>query len=170
MSQSVPRAKSYPMVLHCVLLGLFQHALLGLHRLCWLVPTTPNPAPWAPLIASQVMARTLVGTHPYGAGDLGAIHGDMAIMWQSHNHTPPMPPCQKTWVLRVPTLVLFHLFPSYCKLILLWLLCSHCACTCSHSQLGAQLYAPLCHVHTPISFLPMQTAAVVTDTLWPLSQ
>jgi len=33
----------------------------------------------------------------------------------------------------VPTLFLFNLFPTYCMLILLWLLCSGYICTCSHS-------------------------------------
>src|SRR5882724_7556504 len=42
--------------------------------------------------------------------------------------------------------------------------------TCSRSRLGGQLYAPLCPVHIPISFTPMQTAALVPDVSWTTSQ
>src|SRR5882724_5471596 len=37
--------------------------------------------------------------------------------------------------------------------------------TCSHSQLGDRLYAPLYPVRLPGSFPSMRTAALVTDTL-----
>ena len=66
--------------------------------------------------------------------------------------------------------ILFHLFLSYCKLMLLWLLHSGCIHTYSHSQLGDWMYVLLCHVHALMSLLPMWTAAVVTDTLQPLFQ
>src|SRR5882724_5524313 len=38
--------------------------------------------------------------------------------------------------------------------------------TCSHSQHGGRLYAPLCPVCIPVPFTSMWTAALVTDTLW----
>src|SRR5882724_5143220 len=76
---------------------------------------------------------------------------------------------QWTWDLRVPTLFLFHLFSSYCMVMLLLLLCSGYTCACSHFQLGGQLYVPLCSVHIPVSSTSMWTAAIVTDTHQPPS-
>src|SRR5882724_7842276 len=96
-------------------------------------------------------ARTLVGMHPLGSGTQTLPE----IMWPSCDNHATMchpghlvgrPPSQWTWDLRVPTLFLLHLFPYYCVLILLSLLCSGCMCTCPHSQLRGQLYAPLCPV------------------------
>src|SRR5882724_3594649 len=84
------------------------------------------------------------------------------------SHVVSRPPSQWTWDLRVPTLFLFHLFPSYCMLILLCLLCSGCVHTSSHSQLRGQSYAPWCLAHIPVPFT--LTAAIVTNTLQPLFQ
>jgi len=59
------------------------------------------------------------------------------IMWPSCDNHATMhhlghligrPPSWWTWDLRVPTLFIFNLFPSYCMLILLWLLCSGYTC------------------------------------------
>src|SRR5882724_2042972 len=75
-----------------------------------------------------------------------------------------------SWDLRVPTLFFSHLFLSYCMLILLWLLCRACMCTCCQSRLRGHLYVPWCPVHIPIPFTPMQTAALVTDASWTTSQ
>jgi len=96
-------------------------------------------------------------------------HDDCATMHHP-GHLISRPPSWWTWDLRVPTLFLSNLFSSYCVLMLLWLLSSGCAHTCSHSLLRGQLYVPLCPVCIPVSFIPMQTAAAVTDTFWPPSQ
>ena len=79
-------------------------------------PTLPYPAPWAPHVASQVAARTHLEWDPQVAG---AIFSHVAITWWLCNHVPGRPPHQNTWVLSIPTLIPSHLFPSYCRMMLL---------------------------------------------------
>src|SRR5882724_5768002 len=71
------------------------------------------------LIASQTEARTLVGMHHLSLG----MWRPSEVMWPSHDdhatmchlsHLIGRPPSWWIWDLRVPTLFLFHLFPSYC--------------------------------------------------------
>jgi len=90
--------------------------------------------------------------------DADTFWDHVAIMWWSCNHVPPGPPhCRppiwQTWDLRVPTLFLSNIFPSYCCYASLSA-SQCCALTCSHSQLGGWLYAPVsCYI--PVLFTPM---------------
>jgi len=91
--------------------------------------------------------------HPLSLMDVDTFWDHMAIMWllwiMFHlSHLMGRPPSWWTWGLRVTTLFLFILFPSYCMLMLLILLCSSGMHTCPHSQLRGQLYAPLFPVHS----------------------
>ena len=62
--------------------GLIWYSLSVLHRLHLSVLTTPDPTPWASLIASQAMARTSVRTGvacPHVEEDEGTIICHVAI-------------------------------------------------------------------------------------------
>ena len=173
MSWSVPRAKS-----HC------SHLHSTFHRF------TPSSSPRSPLATSIGSDHTqlCLGTpsplvhrqRPEHSSECTPLALGMQIpseiTWTSHDnhattchpgHLVGRPPSQWMWDLRVPTLFLSNL--SYCMLILHWLLYSGYTCTCSHSPLTGQLYAP-CALFASLSpSPPMWTATIVTDTLWPLS-
>ena len=109
--------------------------------------TMPHRSPMSHL---RSQPRSQSEWDPHIAEALGTIFSHVAIMWWSNNQMSGRPPHQQTWDLRVPTLIPFHLFPSYWRLTLHWLLHSCCMCTCYHSQLKDWLYAPLCPVHASI--------------------
>jgi len=160
---SVPRAKSHLVISTCLL---------------WVYPSSPlrtPPAtsnqsnhtwlcPWAPASCILSCGQTIVGLNLPQPQGLRHLPRSCVIIWWLHNHAPPGHLIGRpgNWGSQPSFFAIyFHIIAG---LILLWLICSGCVHTCSHSQFVCLFMHPCVLFASPSPSSPMWTVTIVTDT------